>query len=84
MNHVKTLKGWPPRHAPSKLVQLWHKSFPPEHIPLDQHGLVEMKNLFMKMKNPTRLGIKTMSHICMSHVTHMNESCHTMSHVTLD
>jgi len=43
MNHVKILKGWPPRDAPSKLVQLWYKSFPP-----DQRGLVEMKN-------PTRL-----------------------------
>jgi len=23
MNHVKIFKGWPPRDAPSKLVQLW-------------------------------------------------------------
>ena len=43
MNHVKIFKGWPPRVAPSKLVQLWYKSFPP-----DQRGVVEMKN-------PTRL-----------------------------
>ena len=27
MNHVKIFKGWPPRDAPSKLVQLWYKSF---------------------------------------------------------
>jgi len=47
MNHVKIFKGWPPRDAPSKLVQLWYKSFPP-----DQRGLVEMKN-------PTRLSNKT-------------------------
>jgi len=38
MNHVKIFKGWPPRHAPSELVQLWHKTFPP-----DQRGQVEMK-----------------------------------------
>ena len=47
MNNVKIFKGWPPRDAPSKLVQLWYKSFPP-----DQRGLVEMKN-------PTRLRNKT-------------------------
>jgi len=23
-NHVKIFKGWPPRDAPSKLVQLWY------------------------------------------------------------
>ena len=38
MNHVKIFKGWPPRDAPSKLVQLWYKTFPP-----DQRGLVEIK-----------------------------------------
>jgi len=47
MNHVKRFKGWPPRDAPSKLVQMWYKSFLP-----DQRGLVEMKN-------PTRLSDKT-------------------------
>ena len=47
MNHVKIFKGWPPRDAPSKLVQLWYKSFHP-----DQRGLV-------KMKNPTKLSNKT-------------------------
>ena len=47
MNHVKIFKGWPLRDAPSKLVQLWYKSFPQ-----DQRGLVEMKN-------PTRLSNKT-------------------------
>jgi len=47
MNHVKIFKGCPPRDTPSKLVQLWYKSFPP-----DQRGLVEMKN-------PTRLSNKT-------------------------
>jgi len=39
MNHVKIFKGWPPRDAPSELVQLWYKIFPPDHI--DQ---VEKKN----------------------------------------
>ena len=39
MNHVKMFKGCPPRDAPSKLVQLWCKSFPS-----DQRGLVEMKS----------------------------------------
>jgi len=47
MNHVKIFKGWPPRDSPSKLVQLRYKIFP-----LDQRGLVEMKN-------PTRLSNKT-------------------------
>jgi len=46
-NHVKIFKGWPLRDAPSKLVQLWHKTFPTDH-----DGLVEMKN-------PTRLSNKT-------------------------
>ena len=27
INHVKIFKGWPPRQAPSKLVQLWYKHF---------------------------------------------------------
>jgi len=44
MNHEK---GWPPRYATSKLVQLWYKTFP-----LDQRGLIEMKN-------PTTLSNKT-------------------------
>ena len=43
MNHIKTLKGWPLRDAPSKLVQLWYQTFPPDHIDLAE------------MKNPTRL-----------------------------
>jgi len=47
MNHVKKIKGWPPRDAPLKLVQQWRTSFPP-----DQRGLV-------KMKNPARLSNKT-------------------------
>jgi len=47
MNHVKIFKGWPPRDAPSELVQLWYKTFPPDH-----DGRVEMKN-------PTRLSNKT-------------------------
>jgi len=38
MNHVKISKGWLTRDAPSKLVQLWYKKFPP-----DQRGQVEMK-----------------------------------------
>ena len=29
MNHVKIFKGWPLQDAPSMLVQLWYKSFPP-------------------------------------------------------
>jgi len=29
MGAVKIVKGWPLRDAPSKLVQLWYKSFPP-------------------------------------------------------
>jgi len=49
MDHAKIFKGWPPRDAHSKLVQLWYKSFPP-----DQRGLLEMKN-------PTRLS-NTTSH----------------------
>jgi len=32
MNHVKIFKGWPPQDAPSRLVQLWYKSFPPDHV----------------------------------------------------
>jgi len=47
MNHVKKFKGWPPRDAPSKLVQLWYKTFP-----TDQRGLAEMKT-------PTRLSNKS-------------------------
>jgi len=47
MNHVKIFKGWPPPDAPSKLVQLWYKTFPPE-----QRGQVEMKK-------PTKLSNKT-------------------------
>jgi len=47
MNHVKIFKGWPPRDAPSKLVQLWYKIFAP-----DQRGLAEMET-------PTRLSNKT-------------------------
>jgi len=47
MNHVKIFNGWPPRDAPSKLVQLWYKIFPP-----DQRGQVEMKK-------PTRLSNTT-------------------------
>jgi len=47
INHVKIFKGWPPRDAPSKLVQLWYKTFPP-----DQRGQAEMKT-------PTRLSNKT-------------------------
>jgi len=39
MNHVNIFKGWPPRDAPSELVQLGYKKFPPDHI--DQ---VEMKS----------------------------------------
>jgi len=30
MNHVKIFKGWPPRDATPKLVQLWYKTFPTE------------------------------------------------------
>jgi len=29
MNHVKIFKGWLLQDAPSMLVQLWYKSFPP-------------------------------------------------------
>jgi len=47
MNHVKILKGSPHREAPSKLVQLWYKTFPP-----DQRGQA-------KIKSPTRLSNKT-------------------------
>jgi len=39
MNHVNIFKGCPPRDAPSELVQLGYKKFPPDHI--DQ---VEMKS----------------------------------------
>jgi len=31
MNRVKIFKGWTPRDAPSKLVQRWYKSLPPDH-----------------------------------------------------
>jgi len=47
VNHVKIFKGWPPRDAPSKLVQLWYQTFLP-----DQRGQVAMKT-------PTRLSNKT-------------------------
>jgi len=47
MNHVKICKGWPPRDSPSELVQLWYKTFPPDH-----DGQLEMKN-------PTTLSNKT-------------------------
>jgi len=50
MNLVKIFKGWPPRDAPSKLVQLWYKTFP-----LDQRGQVEMKKA-------TILSIKPVPH----------------------
>ena len=32
MNHVKIFKGWPLQDTPSKLVQLWYKSFPPRRF----------------------------------------------------
>jgi len=32
MNHVKIFKGWPPRDAPSELVQLWYTTFPPDRF----------------------------------------------------
>ena len=38
MNHEKILKGWPSQDAPWIMVQLWYKTFTPDHI--DQ---VEMK-----------------------------------------
>jgi len=47
MNHVKIFKGWHPRDAPSELVQLWYKKFPPDPIDL------------VEMNNPTRLSTKT-------------------------
>jgi len=47
MNHVEIFKGWPPRDAPSKLIQLWYKTFPPDH-----GGQAETKN-------PTVLSNKT-------------------------
>jgi len=51
INHEKTFKVWPPRHAPSMLVQLtvelWYKTFPD-----DQRGQIEMKT-------PTRLSNNT-------------------------
>jgi len=47
MNLVKIFKGWPSGDAPSKLVQLWYRTFPP-----DQRGQVEMKK-------PTILSNKT-------------------------
>jgi len=43
----KNIEGLALRDAPSKLVQLWYKTFPPDH-----DGQVEMKN-------PTRLSNKT-------------------------
>jgi len=46
MNHEKIFKGWPTQDAPSKLVQLWYKTFQP-----DQRGQVEIKN-------PTKLSNK--------------------------
>jgi len=49
MNHVKIFEGWLPRDAPSELVQVWYKIFPPDH-----DGWVEMKN-------PTRLSNKTIT-----------------------
>jgi hypothetical protein len=42
-HHVKIFKGWFPKDAPSTLVQLWYKIFPPD-----------LRDL-IKMKNPTRL-----------------------------
>jgi len=45
--HVKIFKRWPPRHAPSKLVQVRYQTFLP-----DQRGQVEMKK-------PTRLSNKS-------------------------
>jgi len=47
MNHVKIFKGWPPRDAPSTLVQRWYKTFSP-----NQGGQAEMKK-------PTGLSNKT-------------------------
>jgi len=32
VNHVKIFKGWSPPDVPSELVQLWYKTFPPDHI----------------------------------------------------
>ena len=50
MNHVKIIKGWPPRDAPSKLVQLWYKIFEG-----DQRVLVEMKIPHRLSDNKTSL-----------------------------
>jgi len=54
MNHVKIFQGWPPRNAPSVLVQLWYKTFPQLWYKTfeDQRGLFEMKT-------PTGLSNKT-------------------------
>jgi len=46
MNHVKIFKGWPLQDAPSKLVQLWFKSFQKEDFCLAE------------MKKPTMLSNK--------------------------
>ena len=35
---VKKINGWPPRDAPSELVQLWYKTFPCDH-----NGQLEIK-----------------------------------------
>jgi len=61
-NHVKIFKGWPPRDASSKLVQLWLKTFSfyqRSQVLLwykifqhDQRGQIEMKK-------PTRLSNKS-------------------------
>ena len=47
MHYLKIFKGLPTRDAPSELVQLLYKMFPPDH-----DGQVEMKT-------PTRLSNKT-------------------------
>jgi len=47
LNYVKIFKGLPPPDAPSKLVQLWYKSF--------QTDLV-------LLKTPTNVSIKTITH----------------------
>jgi len=53
MNHVKIFKGWPLQDAPSKLVQLWYKSFPPgRFLPRgnEEANYVEYFGLFSENK----------------------------------
>jgi len=60
MKHIKILKGWPLRDAPSELVQLWYKSFPSY---FSTHNISLSLSLFFSLSGSLSLSLNdSMSH----------------------